>query len=147
MHLFLALIVIVIASSADRACAERPNVIYIGIVGDILRVRAPNIGFGDLAVVENWMAKLAINKTSLKKQRDQLKLFQRFLPSLDLKRQQLLTEYKQVEMEYRLQDKEQVREYFTRLTGLAKNLNYAAYESEDYKRLTREIEELAASVS
>ena len=41
------------------------------------------------------MSKLAINKSSLKKQRDQLKLFQRFLPSLDLKRQQLLTELKQ----------------------------------------------------
>ena len=40
------------------------------------------------------MAKLAINKSSLKHQRDQLTLFQRFLPSLDLKRQQLLTEQK-----------------------------------------------------
>ena len=26
----------------------------LGIVGDILRVRARNVGFGDLAVVENW---------------------------------------------------------------------------------------------
>jgi V/A-type H+-transporting ATPase subunit D len=32
---------------------------------------------------------LALNKTSLKQRRDQLALFQRFLPSLDLKRQQL----------------------------------------------------------
>jgi len=36
------------------------------------------------------MAKLAMNKSSLKKQRDQLKLFQKFLPALDLKKQQLL---------------------------------------------------------
>lgn len=33
---------------------------------------------------------LALNKSSLKQQRDQLKMFRRFLPSLDLKRQQLL---------------------------------------------------------
>lgn len=35
---------------------------------------------------------LALNKTSLKQQRDQLALFQRFLPSLDLKRQQLIAD-------------------------------------------------------
>ena len=45
------------------------------------------------------MSKLAINKSSLKKQRDQLKLFKRFLPSLDLKRQQLQTEYKRAREE------------------------------------------------
>ena len=36
---------------------------------------------------------LALNKTSLKHKRDQLAMFQRFLPSLDLKRQQLLVDY------------------------------------------------------
>ena len=45
------------------------------------------------------MSKLAINKSSLKHQRDQLTLFQRFLPSLDLKRQQLLTEFKASQQE------------------------------------------------
>lgn len=35
---------------------------------------------------------LALNKTSLKQRRDQLALFQRFLPSLDLKRQQLIAD-------------------------------------------------------
>ena len=35
---------------------------------------------------------LALNKTSLKQRRDQLTLFQRFLPSLDLKRQQLIAD-------------------------------------------------------
>lgn len=38
---------------------------------------------------------LALNKTTLKQQRDQLKTFKRFLPSLDLKRQQLLAALKQ----------------------------------------------------
>ena len=41
------------------------------------------------------MAKVAINKSSLALQRSQLRLFQRFLPSLDLKRQQLLTVQKE----------------------------------------------------
>ena len=45
------------------------------------------------------MAKVAINKSSLKQQRDQLTLFRRFLPSLDLKRQQLLTEQKKAQQQ------------------------------------------------
>ena len=36
---------------------------------------------------------LALNKTSLKHQRDQLTMFERFLPSLDLKRQQLIADF------------------------------------------------------
>jgi V/A-type H+-transporting ATPase subunit D len=37
---------------------------------------------------------LALNKSSLKQQRDQLAMYRRFLPSLDLKRQQLLAALK-----------------------------------------------------
>jgi V/A-type H+-transporting ATPase subunit D len=37
---------------------------------------------------------LALNKSSLQQQRDKLRLFERFLPSLELKRQQLTAEYK-----------------------------------------------------
>ncbi len=37
---------------------------------------------------------LALNKTTLKQQRDQLKTFKKFLPSLELKRQQLLAALK-----------------------------------------------------
>ncbi len=40
------------------------------------------------------MPKIAINKSSLARQRSQLRTFHRFLPSLDLKRQQLLKEQK-----------------------------------------------------
>jgi V/A-type H+-transporting ATPase subunit D len=43
------------------------------------------------------MANVAINKSSLAQQRKQLQLFQRFLPSLDLKRQQLMTEQKEAQ--------------------------------------------------
>lgn len=42
---------------------------------------------------------LALNKTTLKQQRDQLKTFKRFLPLLDLKRQQLLAALKQARRE------------------------------------------------
>lgn len=42
---------------------------------------------------------LALNKTTLKQQRDQLKTYKRFLPSLELKRQQLLAALKQARKE------------------------------------------------
>jgi V/A-type H+-transporting ATPase subunit D len=38
------------------------------------------------------MPKLALNKSSLHRERDRLKTFERFLPSLDLKRKQLMAE-------------------------------------------------------
>ena len=40
------------------------------------------------------MARFALNKSSLQQQREKLRLFERFLPSLELKRQQLTAEYK-----------------------------------------------------
>jgi V/A-type H+/Na+-transporting ATPase subunit D len=40
------------------------------------------------------MAAVALSKSSLQQQRDKLRLFARFLPSLELKRQQLTAEYK-----------------------------------------------------
>ena len=40
------------------------------------------------------MANVALSKSSLQQQRDHLRLFERFLPSLELKRQQLTAEYK-----------------------------------------------------
>jgi V/A-type H+/Na+-transporting ATPase subunit D len=43
---------------------------------------------------------LALNKTTLKQQRDQLKTFKKFLPSLDLKRQQLLAALKVARVEF-----------------------------------------------
>src|SRR5882672_8637333 len=40
------------------------------------------------------MATITLSKSSLQQQRNQLHLFERFLPSLELKRQQLTAEYK-----------------------------------------------------
>ena len=48
--------------------------------------------------------------------------------------------------DYKFQDKEQSRAYFTQLTGLLKNLNYAPTGSEDYNRLQAEIEQLEHTV-
>jgi V/A-type H+-transporting ATPase subunit A len=45
---------------------------------------------------------------------------------------------------YHFKNKEQVSEYFTRLTGLFKNVNYAQTDTDDYDRLVRQIEELAS---
>ena len=57
------------------------------------------------------MSRVPINKSSLAHERKQLKLFKKFLPSLDLKRQQLLTEQKKAQDESRhaLQHLEDVR--------------------------------------
>jgi V/A-type H+-transporting ATPase subunit D len=71
------------------------------------------------------MSKAAINKSSLAHQRKQLQLFKRFLPSLDLKRQQLLTEQKNAQRQ--LAEAEQDVDDLTRsLTGLMEPLG--AYE-------------------
>ena len=43
--------------------------------------------------------RLSLNKTSLKQQRDHLDLYRRFLPSLDLKRQQLLAAWREARKE------------------------------------------------
>ena len=47
-----------------------------------------------------------------------------------------------VERSYDFADKESAREYFTRLTGLYKNLNYSEWKSDAYERLLRQIEQL-----
>ena len=67
------------------------------------------------------MSKVAINKSSLAQQRSQLRLFKRFLPSLDLKRQQLLTEQKQAQQELSETDHE-IGELTESLTGLMEPL-------------------------
>ena len=71
------------------------------------------------------MATVAINKSSLANERNQLRLFQRFLPSLDLKRQQLLTEHKQAQRQLEEIENE-INELTQSLTGLMEPLG--AYE-------------------
>jgi V/A-type H+-transporting ATPase subunit A len=52
-----------------------------------------------------------------------------------------------VSREYRFADKEAARHYFTRLTGLFKNLNYAREDSPDHASYLQQIRELADSVT
>ncbi len=54
--------------------------------------------------------------------------------------------YGLVTRDYAFADKAAVREYFTRLTGLFKNFNYAETESPEYRRLLQEIDALATGV-
>jgi V/A-type H+-transporting ATPase subunit A len=49
-----------------------------------------------------------------------------------------------IEAEYEFKDRDEARDYFTRITGAYKNLNYSPEESADYERYRQEIEELAA---
>ena len=55
--------------------------------------------------------------------------------------------YGLVTRDYAFADKAAVREYFTRLTGLFKNFNYAETESPEYRRLLQEIDAFAAGVA
>ena len=61
------------------------------------------------------MARLAANKSTLKDQRDKLKLYRKFLPSLEMKKQQLLTEFQKARAE--LKEAEQETEQLTASLG------------------------------
>ncbi|MEM9646201.1 MAG: V-type ATP synthase subunit D, partial [Planctomycetota bacterium] len=67
------------------------------------------------------MSRVAINKSSLAHERKQLQLFKRFLPSLDLKRQQWLTEQKNAKRQLAEAERE-VQELTQSLQGLMKPL-------------------------
>ncbi|WP_404361220.1 V-type ATP synthase subunit A [Methylotuvimicrobium sp. KM1] len=54
---------------------------------------------------------------------------------------------KLVDAEYRFTDQNHVRDYFTRLTGLFKNLNYAVWRSTEYNDLLAKIENLYKSAA
>ncbi|MCO6459514.1 MAG: V-type ATP synthase subunit D [Pirellulaceae bacterium] len=55
------------------------------------------------------MAHVTINKSNLKQQRERLKLYERFLPSLELKKQQLLTEHKRAREQLAESEREAAR--------------------------------------
>ncbi len=64
--------------------------------------------------------RLSLNKSSLKQQRDHLEMYRRFLPSLDLKRQQLLGAWRDArnELEEAEADYERMRESLKRILPL-----------------------------
>jgi V/A-type H+-transporting ATPase subunit A len=51
-----------------------------------------------------------------------------------------------IDSEYNFPNKDTVRDFFTRLTGLYRNLNYAADGSPEYENCEKQIRELAATV-
>lgn len=66
---------------------------------------------------------------------------------LDRQKESFLLVLDLVDRTYTFTDKEHARSYFTRLTGLYKNLNYAPYQTNDYERLMGEIRTLADQVT
>ena len=79
---------------------------------------------------------LALNKSSLKLQRDQLKMFRRFLPSLDLKRQQLLAALKIARNEL-AETERQVEERYGRIAELYPLLGSSTMGRVDLSSLVR----------
>jgi V/A-type H+-transporting ATPase subunit A len=55
--------------------------------------------------------------------------------------------YDLVHRSYQFDSHDQIREYFTNLTGLFKNLNYAVHNSNEYKQLLGKIQDLAQGMS
>jgi V/A-type H+-transporting ATPase subunit A len=49
-----------------------------------------------------------------------------------------------IDQNYRFKDKDEAHDFFTRITGLYKNLNYSAQESPEYQRYINDIESLGA---
>ncbi|HZD03917.1 MAG TPA: hypothetical protein VE173_03340, partial [Longimicrobiales bacterium] len=68
--------------------------------------------------------------------------------STSLERQQETFEllFDLVGRDYRFDDKERAREYFTRITGLLKNLGYTPSGSPEYRRYRDQVRKLAESV-
>ena len=54
---------------------------------------------------------------------------------------------KLIQSDYAFTDKDGARDFFTRITGLYKNLNYAREGSPDHERLTKEIDELRSELA
>ncbi|MGB7933501.1 MAG: V-type ATP synthase subunit A, partial [Gammaproteobacteria bacterium] len=63
--------------------------------------------------------------------------------SLDRQRLAFTRVHALVSREYAFADKAAVRDYFTRLTGLFKNFNYAATDTPEYQRLLQDIDALS----
>ena len=63
--------------------------------------------------------------------------------SLDRQRETFALVQRFTDREYRFQDKEPARDYFTRLTNLFKNLNYSEYCEEQYRSFLAQIEKMS----
>lgn len=82
------------------------------------------------------MATISLSKSSLQQQRDKLRLFERFLPSLDLKRQQLTAEYKKA-MQVLAEAEQGAGKASRSLTGLLPILGSATMKLSGLVRIRR----------
>lgn len=80
--------------------------------------------------------KLSLNKNALKQQRDQLAMYRRFLPSLDLKRQQLLGAWKESRTAATNAERE-IESYRRSLDPLLPLLGSSTLEARDLSSLVR----------
>ena len=69
--------------------------------------------------------------------------------SMSLERQQKSFQFLKglIETEYRFKDKDDTRDFFTRITGAYKNFNYSPEESQEYQQYQKEIGDLAGEYS
>ncbi len=64
---------------------------------------------------------------------------------LERQKEMLLLMKRLIDREHLFTDKDQARAYFTRLTGLFKNLNYSPRDSQDYESYLRRIDDLTTT--
>lgn len=79
------------------------------------------------------MAKVALNKSALNKEKRSLKTFNRYLPALELKRQQLMLERRKAK-QHVLEVREQLKQA---LDSVGESLPMLAYESVDVDNLVK----------
>ena len=80
--------------------------------------------------------RLSLNKNALKQQRDHLTMFRRFLPSLDLKRQQLLGAHKEAQAQLANLEKD-IEEFQQTLENLLPSLGSSTINPEKLGNLVR----------
>ena len=80
--------------------------------------------------------RLSLNKNALKQQRDHLTMYRRFLPSLDLKRQQLLGAHKEAQAQLANLEKE-IAEYQQTLEDLLPSLGSSTINPDKLGNLVR----------
>ena len=80
------------------------------------------------------MGSLTLNKSSLKIERDRLEMFERFLPSLDLKRQQLMVEFKNARNVLK-DTQDQIEKMIASLEGMLALLGATTMELSNYVKV------------
>jgi V/A-type H+-transporting ATPase subunit A len=134
------------AENVDPAWVERVNAMQALLEqGDAVQQMMQVTGEEGITTKDyvTWQKALFLDMVFL-----QQDAFDRVDASVPLERQRVAFArvHELVSRDYAFADKAAVRDYFTRLTGLFRNFNYAETGSPEYKRLLHEIDALAAGV-